>query len=232
MKTQKVLALIKKELILYFNSPTAYIVIFIFLLLAGFFYSRPLFVQNFATLRHFFDLLPLFLLFFVPAVTMKIYSEEYKVGTIEVIYTLPLDKLEILLSKFFATLFVVLVSIFLTFIYSISLLFLGRPDIGSIVSGYIGVILLCMFYVSCGVFSSSLTKNQIISFILAFFILFIFFAVGKLGVFVPQVISYAGIDLHYDNFLRGIVDFRDIVYFLSLTFLFLYLTYLVTQRQK
>lgn len=232
MNTKNILSIIKKELQLYFNSPIAYIVIMIFLLLCGFFYSRPLFVQGYVTLRHFFDLLPLFLLFFVPAISMKIFSEEYKTGTVEILYTLPFNKIEILLGKYFASLTVIILGVVLTLLYPFSLTFLGKLDIGATIAGYIGIFFTIMFFNSVGVFSSSLTKNQIVSFIISFFILFIFFAIGKLGFFVSDIISYIGIDLHYDNFIRGIIDVRDVVYFISLSTLFLYFTYLSIQRQK
>ncbi|MDW8055986.1 MAG: ABC transporter permease subunit [Elusimicrobiota bacterium] len=224
--------IIKKELKLYFNSPIAYIVIVIFLIISGFFYSRPLFVQNFATLRYYFELLPLFLLFFVPAVTMRIYSEEYKTGTIEIMFTLPFNKLEILLGKYLASTLVILLAMALTLLYPFSLIFLGRLDIGATIAGYLGIVFLCLFYTSVGVFSSSFTKNQVVSFIVTFFILFIFFILGKISMFIPAAISYAGIDLHYENFIRGVVDFRSVVFFISLSVLFLYLTYLSTSKEK
>ncbi|MCS7150938.1 MAG: ABC transporter permease subunit [Endomicrobia bacterium] len=224
--------IIKKELKLYFNSPIAYIVIVIFLIISGFFYSRPLFVQNFATLRYYFELLPLFLLFFVPAVTMRIYSEEYKTGTIEIMFTLPFNKLEILLGKYLASTLVILLAMALTLLYPFSLIFLGRLDIGATIAGYLGTVFLCLFYTSVGVFSSSFTKNQVVSFIVTFFILFIFFILGKISMFIPAAISYAGIDLHYENFIRGVVDFRSVVFFISLSMLFLYLTYLSTSKEK
>ncbi|MCX7941340.1 MAG: ABC transporter permease subunit [Endomicrobia bacterium] len=224
--------IIKKELKLYFNSPIAYIVIVIFLIISGFFYSRPLFVQNFATLRYYFELLPLFLLFFVPAVTMRIYSEEYKTGTIEIMFTLPFNKLEILLGKYLASTLVILLAMALTLLYPFSLIFLGRLDIGATIAGYLGTVFLCLFYTSVGVFSSSFTKNQVVSFIVTFFILFIFFILGKISMFIPAAISYAGIDLHYENFIRGVVDFRSVVFFISLSVLFLYLTYLSTSKEK
>jgi ABC-2 type transport system permease protein len=229
---KKVLWLIKKELNLYFNSPIAYIVISIFLLLLGFFYSRPLFVQNYATLRHVFDITPLFFLFFIPAITMRLYSEEYKSGTIEVIFTLPVRKSEILLAKYLSAVCVIFISIILTLLYPVTLLFFGKFDIGQTIAGYFGVLFLSLFFSSIGVFSSSLTKNQIVSFVISFAIMFIFFMLGKLGVFVSSTVAYIGIDPHYDNFVRGIVDVRDIVYFLSLTGLFLYFTYLSTTTEK
>jgi ABC-2 type transport system permease protein len=229
---KKVLWLIKKELNLYFNSPIAYIVISIFLLLLGFFYSRPLFVQNYATLRHIFDIIPLFFLFFIPAITMRLYSEEYKSGTIEVIFTLPFRKNEVLLGKYISAVLVILISIIFTLLYPLTLLFFGKFDIGQTIAGYLGVLFLSLFFSSIGVFSSSLTKNQIVSFVVSFSIMFVFFMLGKLGVFVSPTIAYVGIDPHYDNFVRGIVDVRDIVYFLSLTGLFLYFTYLSTTTEK
>lgn len=225
---KNIFAIFKKELQLYFNSPIAYIVLFIFLIISGFFYSRPLFIQNYATMRHYFDVLPLFLLFFVPAITMRIYSEEYKTGTIELIYTLPFSKVEVVLGKYVAAVVVILSGIVLSIIYPITLFVIGKPDIGMIISGYFGVFLLCLFFASIGVFASSLTKNQIVSYIIAFFIMFVFFILGKIGIFLPHWLSYISIDFHYDNFVRGVIDIRDIVFFISFTFLFLYSTYLST----
>ncbi len=229
---KKIKVLVKKELNLYFNSPIAYIVISIFLMLLGFFYSRPLFIQNYATLRHVFDVIPLFFLFFIPAITMRLYSEEYKSGTIEVIFTLPVRKIEVLLAKYISAVCVILISIILTLLYPITLLFFGKFDIGQTIAGYIGVLLLVLFFSSIGVFTSSFTKNQIISFVISFAIMFIFFILGKLGIFVSPTLAYIGIDVHYDNFVRGIVDARDVIYFLSLTALFLYFTYLSTTTEK
>jgi len=229
---KKIVVLLKKELNLYFNSPIAYIVISIFLLLLGFFYARPLFIQNYATLRHVFDVIPLFFLFFIPAITMRLYSEEYKSGTIEIIFTLPVKKIEVLLAKYLSAVTIVLISIILTLLYPLTLLLFGKFDIGQTIAGYIGVVLLILFFSSIGVFSSSLTKNQIVSFVISFSIMFIFFLLGKLGIFVSPTVAYIGIDPHYDNFVRGIVDARDIVYFLSLTGFFLYLAYLSTTTEK
>lgn len=231
MNKDRIWIIIKKELQLYFNSPIAYIVLFIFLIISGFFFGRPLFVQNYSTMRHYFDVLPLFLLFFIPAITMRIYSEEYKSGTIELMYTIPYSKVEILLGKYLAALIVSIGGIVLTLFYPFILILLGKPDIGVIISGYFGVLFLCMFFTSIGVFSSSLTKNQIVSFIIAFFICFVFFIIGKIGMFLPQWLSYIGIDFHYDNFIRGVLDVRDIIFFISLTFLFLYFT-LISSENK
>ncbi|MEN3013060.1 MAG: ABC transporter permease subunit [Endomicrobiia bacterium] len=225
LSKERILTIFKKEFRLYFNSPIAYIVISIFLVISGFFYSRPLFIQNYATMRHYFDVLPLFLLFFVPAISMKIFSEEYKTGTIEVIYTLPFSKLDIILGKYLSVLTLVCGGIILTLIYPISLFLIGKPDVGMLFSSYLGVIFLCIFFCSIGVFASSVTKNQIVSYIIAFFIMFIFFIIGKMGMFLPQWLYYAGIDFHYDNFVRGIIDIRDIIFFISLAGFFIYLTY-------
>lgn len=229
---QKIFVVTKKELQLYFNSPIAYIVIVIFLTISGFFYSRPLFIQNFATLRYYFELLPLFFLFFIPAVTMRVYSEEYKTGTVEILFTLPFSKIEILAGKYISSVIVIFLAVILTLLYPLSLTFLGKLDIGATIAGYTGVTLLCLFYTSVGVFSSSLTKNQVVSFIIAFFILFVFFILGKISMFIPAAMSYAGIDLHYENFIRGVIDLRSVVYFISLSLMFLYFTFLSTSAEK
>jgi ABC-2 type transport system permease protein len=232
MNLKNVRSIAAKELALYFNAPIAYIVIACFLLLTGFFFTRPVFVQNFATIRHYLEMLPLFMLFFIPAITMRIYSEEYKTGTIELMYTLPFTRVEVLAGKYLASAAVIGAALALTLVYPLSILLLGPLDIGAAAAGFLGAFLLALMFTSMGVLGSSLTRNQIVSFILGFLLMFVFFIIGKLTMFLPPAVTYAGFDLHYDNFVRGVVDLRDVVYFCSVTGAILYITHLVTAKEQ
>lgn len=233
---KNVLLLIKKELLSYFNSPIAYIVIIVFLIICGYFFTAPLFVINQATIRHFIELLPLFFLFFIPAITMRIFAEELKSGTIEIISTLPMYEYEILVAKYISSLLLISIILLITLIYPISLSIFGKLDWGSVIGSYVGAFFLCSMFSSVGVFTSILSKNQIVSFILCFLICFFLFVVGKLTTFMPagigSILNFIGIDSHFDNATRGIIDTRDIIYYLSFIFLFLYSSYAVFLNRK
>ncbi len=218
----------KKEIRTYFNSPIAYIVIVLFLLISGYFFSAPIFIINQASIRHLIDLFPLLFLFFIPAITMRLFSEEQKTGTIEILMTLPLKEYEILLGKFLSSVVLVSICVLMTLFYSIILSFFGKIDTGQIFVSYLGVILLGMTFSSIGIFSSSITKNQIVSFIVAFVICFALFMLGKITIFIPSflvgLVEFIGIDSHFENTVRGIIDTRDVVYYSSISVLFLYMT--------
>lgn len=224
----KTFAILTKELNSYFNSASAYIVISLFLILTGWFFVSDLFLNNNATLYQLFDRLPFIFLFFIPAISMKLISEEKKNGTIELIFTMPLKEEEVVLGKFLACTSLVLITLFGTFIYVITIGFLGNPDYGIVISGYFGIILVSIFFVSVGVFSSALSSNQIVSFVISFFILFIFYLMDKLVVYLPSKVgfylNFLSFDYHLNFFLKGIISVFNISYFISMTALFVYLT--------
>ncbi|UCF07031.1 MAG: ABC transporter permease subunit [bacterium] len=216
----------RREFKVYFVSPIAYIVIAIFLVLAGWFFFSTFFLFNQAELRDFFNLLPMIFAFIVPAITMRLFSEEFNVGSYEILVTLPVTFRDIILGKFFASVAFLAIMMLPTLSYAISVALLGELDWGPVVGGYIGAILLGAAFSAIGLFASSLTKNQIIAFIIGMIICFALTIVDKLLFFLPESMlgffQYIGAGYHFQNIARGIIDSRDILYFLSLIFIALY----------
>jgi len=225
----------KRELKVYFVSPIAYIVISIFLLVTGWFFFTTFFLHNQASLRNFFALLPISLSFVVPAITMRLFSEELNVGSYEILLTLPVTFLDVVLGKFLAAVAFVAIMLTPTLSYPITVSFLGQLDWGPVVGGYVGAILLGGSFSAIGLFASSLTRNQIIAFIVAMAICFSLTLVDKMLFFLPQsllgLLEYLGAGFHFENVSKGIIDSRDIVYFLSVSFVALYGTHFVLQEK-
>ncbi len=232
----QVLLIIRKELKSFFNSLSAYIIIVVFLLITGWFFSNTLFLRNQATMRMLFDLVPIFFIFFVPAITMGFISKEKNSGTIELLTTLPVNDKDIVTGKFFASVMLIAIALAFTVINLITISLLGNVDFGPVVGGYLGLIFLGAVYSAIGVFGSSLTENQIASFIISFLIIFILFMLDKVLMFVPDflagIFQYLSIDYHFNNIVRGVIDTRDIIYFLSLIVLFLTLTTRMVESRK
>ena len=226
----------KKELKGYFDSPIAYIIITIFLLISGWFFFSDLFLVNQATLRNLFGIIPFIFMFFIPAITMRLLSEEKKSGTIEILLTLPVKDHQIILGKFLAGMFLISLAVILTLVYAFTLSGLGNLDFGSVVSGYLGLILLGATYLSIGIFTSSLTQNQIVAFILSFLIIFVLYLLDNVLIFVPgflaSVLEYLSVNYHFSNISRGVIDSRDLIYYLSLIFFFLFLAVRVLSSRK
>ena len=220
----------KKEFATYFVSPIAYIVISIFLLVTGWFFFTTFFLYNQANLRYFFGLLPLTFAFVVPAVTMRLFSEELNVGSYEILLTMPVTFSEVILGKFLAATAFVAAMLVPTLAYPITVSFLGDLDWGPVVGGYIGAILLGGAFAAVGLFASSLTRNQIIAFIIGTAICFTLTLIDKMLVILPSVfvgpLQYLGADFHFENISKGIIDSRDIIYFVSVGFVALYGAYL------
>ena len=216
----------KKEIKSYFNSPAAYIVLVIFLLLSGWFFASPLFINNQANLRTLFGIIPLLYLFFIPAITMGLLSREKNTGTMELLATLPIKDSQIIMGKFWASVSLIGVGLLLTLVHFITIAMLGKNiDFGAILCGYIGLLFLGAVYSSIGIFASSITSNQIVSLIISFFIIFFFFLIKFFLFFVPDfmvgIFQFLSIDYHFSNISRGVIDTRNIIYFVSLVVLFL-----------
>jgi ABC-2 type transport system permease protein len=226
----------KKEFKSYFVSPIAYIVIGIFLLVTGWFFFTPFFLLNQANLRNFFALLPIVFSFVVPAVTMRLFSEELSVGSYEILLTMPVTILDIVLGKFLASVVFVAAMLMPTVAYPITVSFLGQLDWGPVVGGYMGAVLLGGAFSAIGLFASSLTRNQIIAFIVGMAICFGLTLIDKMLFFLPQsllgILGYLGADFHFQNISKGIVDSRDILYFFSVCFVGLYGTHLAMQEKR
>lgn len=226
----------KKEFRTYFVSPIAYIVISIFLLVTGWFFFTTFFLYNQANLRNFFSLLPIIFSFVVPAVTMRLFSEELNVGSYEILLTMPVTFLDVVVGKFLSAVAFIAVMIAPTLSYPITVSFLGELDWGPVAGGYLGAVLLGASFSAIGLFASSLTRNQIIAFIVGMAICFSLVLVDKMLFFLPQsllgILSYLGADAHFQNISKGIIDSRDALYFLSVCFVGLYGTHLVMQAKN
>lgn len=226
----------KKEFRTYFVSPIAYIVISIFLLVTGWFFFTTFFLYNQANLRNFFSLLPIIFSFVVPAVTMRLFSEELNVGSYEILLTMPVTFLDVVVGKFLSAVAFIAVMIAPTLSYPITVSFLGELDWGPVAGGYLGAVLLGASFSAIGLFASSLTRNQIIAFIIGMAICFSLVLVDKMLFFLPQtllgILSYLGADTHFQNISKGVIDSRDALYFLSVCFVGLYGAHLVMQEKN
>jgi len=226
----------KKEFRTYFVSPIAYIVISIFLIVTGWFFFSTFFLFNQANLRNFFSLLPVVFAFVVPAVTMRLFSEELNVGSYEILLTMPVTYREVVLGKFLASVAFVTAMLLPTLAYPVTITFLGDLDWGPVAGGYVGAILLGASFSAVGLFASSLTRNQIVAFIVGVAICFALVLIDKILFFLPTplvgVLEYLGADYHFENISKGILDSRDIIYFLSLIFISLYATHLAMEEKS
>ncbi len=226
----------KKEFRTYFVSPIAYIVISIFLIVAGWFFFSTFFLFNQANLRNFFSLLPIIFAFVVPAVTMRLFSEELNVGTYEILLTMPVTYREVVLGKFLASVAFVAAMLVPTLAYPVTVGFLGDLDWGPVVGGYVGAVFLGASFSAVGLFASSLTRNQIVAFIVGVAICFALVLIDKILFFLPArlvgVLEYLGADFHFENIAKGILNSRDIVYFLSVIFVSLYATQLAMEEKS
>ena len=225
-----------KEIRAYFASPIAYIVISTFLLTVGWFFFLTFFIENQASLRHFFSLLPLMFSLVIPAATMRLVAEERNVGSYEILLTMPVTLVDVVLGKFLAALVFVAAMLIPTLSYPIAISFLGNLDWGPVVAGYIGAIMLAAAFSAAGLFASSLTRNQIIAFIIGAIICFGLTTIDWVLFFLPPsflaIVQYVGAYFRFQNIAKGIIDSRDILYFLSVTFLGLYGAYLVMWRRS
>jgi len=210
----------RRELRSYFNSPVAYVVIVVFLAIVGWFFSSNLFLMNVASMRVVFELVPLVFLFFIPAITMRLLAEEQKTGTLELLTTRPVRDSEIVLGKFLAAWALVAITLLPTLLYVIVLASLGPLDVGPVLSGYLGLLLMAAVYIGIGILASSLTENQIVAFIVSFLIVLALFLLNKVLIYVPEGLAstfeFLGIDYHFSNIARGTIDSRNLIYFASL----------------
>ncbi len=238
------LSICKKELHQFFSNLTGYIAIILFLLVNGLFLfvlkDSNIFDFGYATLDKFFELAPWVLVFLVPAITMRSLSEEIKTGTFEILRTKPLSCRQIVWGKYLSVLLVLLFVIVPTFIYILTIKNLsaaGSIDSGGIAGSYIGLFLLAAVFAAISLCCSSFTGNAVVAFLLSTFaciiLYFGFSALSKLPVFQGKIdyyIEMLGIDFHYRSISRGVIDTRDIIYFISIIFLFLFITEKKLQR--
>ncbi len=214
-----------RELKSFFDSLTAYILIVVFLALSGFFtwlFGSDIFFIGQATLQPFFSVAYWTLFFFIPALTMRMLAEENKSGTIELLLTKAVTDWQVILGKFLACLMLIGIALLLTLPYYISVWAMGPIDHGAVWCGYLGLILMSMTYISIGLFASSVSNNQIVAFLLSLFIGVFFLIIfnvlasdftGTIG----EILSYLSLSTHFDSISRGVVDSRDVIFFLSIS---------------
>ena len=229
-------ALIKREISSFFASPIGYLVIALFLVFNGLFLwvfsgTFNILDSGFADLSAFFQLAPWILLFLIPAVTMRAFSDEKKMGTLELLLTKPISFQSIILAKYFAAVLLILTALIPTLLYILTISSLGNPmgnfDLGSTIGSYIGLVFLVLAYAAIGIFSSTLSSNQIVAFIIAIFICFaLYYGFEGLTSLLNSDFSLEnlGMKAHFDSTTRGVVDTRDIIYFLSISVFFLVAT--------
>ena len=221
--------LFKKELWSYFNSPIAYIFIGVFLVVGNWLFFNAFFLIGQASLRNYFALFPWIFLFLAPALTMRLWAEEKKSGTIEFLLTLPITDWQAVLGKFFGALAFLAIALSLTFTLPLTVAFSGNLDFGPVLGGYLAALLLGGAYLALGLFISSLTKNQIIAFVLSLAASFLAFIIGADFVLLsaPQIfqplMQFLGLGSHFYNVAKGIIDTRDIIYYGAFIYLFLML---------
>lgn len=238
MKVENIVHCFKKEIKSYFLSPIAYIVISIFLGLIGWFFFQPFFLNNIADLRDFFSYLPLFFCFVIPAVTMRLFSEEFSLGSYELLLTLPVGTIDIIIGKFLSAIAFIVIMLLPTIFYPVFISFLGNVDIGPVIGSYVGSIFLASAFCAVGILASALTENQIVAFIVSVAICFILYLIGArfILLFVPpflvDFLQYLGANYHFQNIAKGLIDTRDVIYFISVSFLCLYLTYFILEKKK
>jgi len=230
----------KKELYSYFNSLIAYVMIILFLGFSGFFtwlYGADVFLVGQADLRTFFSVAYWTLFFFIPALTMKSIAEEKRMGTLELLLTKPITDWQLIWGKFFGNLFIIIIALSLTFPYVITLSNIGNIDGGAIFLGYVGLVLMSAAYIGIGIFASSISQNQIVAFLLALFIglffhiIFGVLASGTSGL-LSNLFSYLDLNKHYDSISRGVLDTRNLFYFLSIMFIGLYLSFISLAKRN
>ena len=230
-------ALLFREIKSFFGSPIGYLVIAIFLILNGLFLwifdgEYNILNSGFADLSRFFTISPWILIFLIPAVTMRSFSDEMKQGTLELLLTKPLSIWQIVNGKFFGAVLLIVIAIIPTFIYVYVISSLGMPegniDMGSTIGSYFGLLFLISGYSAIGIFTSTLSDNQIVAFLLAVFLCFFFyFGFDGIATYIPNIenfISNLGMNSHFKSMSRGVIDTRDLMYFVSITILFLSLT--------
>ncbi|MBF0431990.1 MAG: ABC transporter permease subunit [Fibrobacteria bacterium] len=228
---RNVLAIFKKEFFSYIASPVGFVFIIFYTLVAnGFFLIvQDFFRQGQVTMRGYFYVLPWIFLFFVPAITMRLWAEEKKMGSIELLLTMPLTEFQIIFGKFLAAFAFLCVTMSFSITIPITLGLLGDPDAGVILGSYIGAMLMGGAYLAIGLYFSSLTDNQVVAFIFSLVAIFVLLLAGIVPMYLNKVgpivyvFEYISLLTHFHNVARGVIDTRDVIYYVSIIVLFLFL---------
>ncbi|MFH0734383.1 MAG: ABC transporter permease subunit [bacterium] len=223
---KKIWIIAKRELNSFFDSLIAYILIIAFLGLSGFFtwlYGSDIFLIGQATMQPFFSVAYWTLFFFIPALTMRMLAEEKKSGTIEMLLTKAVTDRQVVLGKFFAGFILIAIALLLTLPYYFTIMSIGSIDNGAVWTGYLGTLLMSMTYLSIGIFASSITNNQIVAFLTSLFIGMFFLIIfevlaGSFTGVIGNIFNYLSLSTHYESISRGVIDLKDIIYFVSISF--------------
>ncbi len=255
---KKMFLIFKKEMKSYFSSPVAYVVIAMFLMITGYlFYGLFAYFSTISfqaqmdpsiarqanllnvtesVIRPLFSIISMIMLIMTPLLTMRLYSEERKTGTIELLLSYPVTDVQVLLGKFLACMGVLCTMLVLSFLFPALVMYYGEPEVGPIITGYTGLVLLGAAFVSFGLFASSLTENQIIAATISFGVLFLFWMLSMSVVFVGpalgKFIEYISITHHLEAFAKGVIDTEDLIYYGVFIFLFLFLTLRVMESNR
>lgn len=239
MNTQNIKTIYFKELKSYFNSPVAYIVMIVFMVISGFLFMMNFFQANIASMRDFFGsffIQMILFVVFIPAITMRSFSEEKKQGTLELLLTKPITDIELILGKYLSALSLIVITLAPTIIYFIVIKMIGPIPFWPFLTSLLGYILMSAFFIGIGVFVSSLTENQIIAFIMSVLVCLLFFLLGKLLMVFPasvvSVFEYITTDYHLGNISRGVIDSRVLIYYFSMIFFTLFLTKVSLESRK
>ena len=236
----KVSAIWRRELRSYWNSPTAYILIVVFLVVLSWLFFRTFFVQNNAELTPFFSILPIGFLLMLPALTMRQWAEERSSGTLEMLMTKPVREWDAVLGKFLAgsTMLLAILAFTVPLVITVALISQNGIDGGVVFTSYLGALLLGMSFLAIGQWVSSVTTNQVVALILSWFLIGALILVGEAIVtfFAPGLLTpaleYIGLNRHFISMARGVIDTRDLLYYFSVIFLFLYLTTRAVESRK
>jgi ABC-2 type transport system permease protein len=230
----------KRELQSFFDSLIAYILLVLFLGISGFFtwlFGSDIFLIGQASLRTFFSIAYWTLFFFIPALTMRLLAEEKRSGTIELLLTKPVTDRQIVLGKFLSTLLLIILALFLTLPYVITIASIGNMDAGGVICGYLGLVLMSGVYISIGLFASSMTHNQIVAFLTSLFIGLLFHLIfdllaGSTTGIIGQLFNMLSMRVHFESISRGVIDSSDLIYYLSLIFLGLFFSEVSLAKKK
>jgi len=228
----------KKEINYYLNNPIGYIVIILFSVFVNFFFVKDIFVSSVTSVKPLFNLLPWFLLIFIPALSMRIFSEEKRSNTIEILLTLPIKEEQVVFSKFFSLLVLYFLSLLLTFGFVIFLFLFSKLYLPEVLVGYFGEILFGASLIAFSLYISNKTKNQIVAFLISVLSIFLFLVLSSdfVASVVPRIIIdnliYFSPVYHLQNFVNGVIDFRSLIYFLSFIGLFLELTIIDLKKRS
>ncbi len=233
---KKIFILFIREFQAYFFSPMAYVVLTTFLIISGYFFFVILAASQEASVRYTLSNMAIVLLFISPLITMRLLAEERSSGTIETLMTDPVREVDVVIGKFLAGISFYILLLIPTLLYIVILKVVGNPDMGPVISGYVGLILMGSVFISIGVFASSLSKNQIVAGVISLVTLLLLWVIGWSGEMAPgkfaKVFAYLGFFDHFEPFQRGIIDTKDVIYYLTTAILFLFLTVRVLEAKK